>query len=181
MAALKAKTRAAPAAQSREETEAAIARIGVAQRALQRLDADLGDRVAKVKEAVEAKASPIREDIERDQALVQGWCEANRGALTRGGEVKFALFTTGEVKWRQRPPRVSLRNVESVIEHLKERWQGRFLRTKVEVDKEALLAEPDAAVLIPGVSIGSAGEDFVVEPFDAALTVAVAPQLEAAA
>lgn len=154
-----------PAAQSREETEAAIARIGTAQRDLKRLDADLGDRVAKAKEAIEARAQPLRDAIEADQALVQGWCEANRLSITRDGEVKFALLTTGEVKWRLRQPRVSIRDVDGVIEYLRDRMQGRFLREKVEVDKEAMLAEPGTALTVPGVSIGSQGEDFIIEPF----------------
>lgn len=176
----KTKSRATPAAQSREETEAAIARIGVAQRALQRLDADLGDRVAKAKEQIEGRAQPLKEQIAADQALVQGWCEAHRAAITRDGAVKFGSFATGEVKWRLRPPKVSIRNVEGVVAYLQERFQGRFLRSKVEVDKEALLADRMTAALVPGVSIGSEGEDFVVEPFDAGLSPGVAGEHGAA-
>ena len=170
----KIKARALPAAQTRQQAEAAIARIGVHQRELKRIEADLGDQVARCKADAEACAEPLKAQIASDQAMVQGWCEANRAEITAGGKVKFAVLNTGEVKWRLRPPRVSIRSVESVIAYLQDRMQGRFLRSKVEVDKDAILADPITAALIPGVSIGSEGEDFVIEPFDAGLTMGVA-------
>lgn len=166
----RAKTVAKPAAQSRAEAEAAIARIGVAQRELARIEADLGDLVAKAKEIAELRAAPHSSAIEADQALVQGWCEANRDALTNNGKVKFASLATGDVKWRARPPKVNIRNVEGVIAHLRGLKLRQFLRTKIEVNKDAMLADPDKARTVPGVSINSDGEDFVIEPFDAALS-----------
>lgn len=42
-----------------------------------------------------------------------------------------------------------------------------FLREKAEIDKEAMLREPDRARGIVGVTIGTAGESFSVEPFEA--------------
>lgn len=45
----------------------------------------------------------------------------------------------------------------------------RFIRTKEEPNKEAMQAEPEVARQVAGISIGSVGEDFVVEPFEAVL------------
>jgi phage host-nuclease inhibitor protein Gam len=45
---------------------------------------------------------------------------------------------------------------------------------KEEVNKEALLAEPEIAGTVAGVSIGSPGEDFIVEPFEAELAQSAA-------
>ncbi len=39
-----------------------------------------------------------------------------------------------------------------------------FFRVKEEVNKEAMLADPDKARLVSGVTIRSAGEDFIIEP-----------------
>lgn len=178
--AARAKSPAMPVAQSREEAEASIARLGVIQRELTRIQADLGDRVAKAKEASEAKASPLKDEAAQLQTRVQGWCEANRAALTRDNQVKFAILNTGEVKWRLRPPKVSVRNIEVALNYCRELLNGRFIRVAEDLDKEAIRADPTAASVVPGVTIGSEGEDFVIEPFDAALSVAVAPQLEAA-
>lgn len=168
-AALRTKTKASPAAQSRDEVEALIAEVGDLQRELTRHDADLGDRAARLKAEAEKAAEPLKLRLLEASALIQGWCEANRADLTQGGKTKTAAFPTGEIKWRLRPPAVTVRNAATVIVWLKEKLEGRFVRTKEEVDKEALLADPEAAAVVPGVRIGSAGEDFVIEPFTAEL------------
>ncbi|MEC9342674.1 MAG: host-nuclease inhibitor Gam family protein, partial [Pseudomonadota bacterium] len=68
------------------------------------------------------------------------------------------------------PPRVTVRGQDAVIEALRAIGLGRFIRIKEEVNREALLAEPDVARSVAGISIGSEGEDFVVEPFEEELT-----------
>ncbi len=170
----KTKTIAKPAAQSREEAEQLIARIGIVQRELQRQDANLGDEIAKVKEAAETKAKPLKDELADAEGRVARWCEANRKELTRDGKIKTATLHTGVVSWRHRPPKVSLRGVkaEDVVAWLLEpadsaRFHLRriFIRTKFELNKDAMLDHVDDAKTIPGVSIGSAGEDFIIEPF----------------
>jgi phage host-nuclease inhibitor protein Gam len=42
------------------------------------------------------------------------------------------------------------------------------VRVKEEINKEAILAEPDLAAKIPGISI-TQGEDFVIVPFETEL------------
>ncbi|MEW5687206.1 MAG: host-nuclease inhibitor Gam family protein [Pseudomonadota bacterium] len=164
MAKAKIKTMAAPAAQTREEAELAVARIGEVQRELTRQETVLNDQVAALKTAAEEAAKGLKLELTDLQARVQRFCEANRTELTNGGKTKTVLFATGEVKWRARPPSVSVRGAEAVIAFLKATMDGRFVRTKDEVDKEAMLADPDAARKVPGVKIGSEGEDFVIEP-----------------
>jgi len=162
----KTKTTAAPAGQSREEVERLIETIGRQQRELQRQDADLGDRLAAAKREAEERALPLKAAIADAQDRISRWCEANRADLTRGGRTKTVEFTTGAVSWRLRPPRVTVRGGEqAVIDWLQENLDGRFIRTKLELDKEALRSTPDVVPCIPGVKIGSAGEDFIVEPF----------------
>lgn len=170
----KTKTTAAPAAQSRDEVERLIEKIGNDQRELQRVEADLGDTLAKVKKDAEATALPLKTAIAEAQDLVARWCEANRQDLTRQGKTKTVEFTTGKVSWRHRPPAVTLRGVEDIIDFLKKAKGGlSYLRIKAEVNKEALLAAPQFAATVPGVKIGSAGEDFIVEPFGGDLTEGV--------
>lgn len=168
----KAKAPAAPAAQSREEAANLVGRIGEIQRELARRDADLGDALARAREAAEATALPLKAELAGAQAAVQGWCEANRYEITGGNKVKFCDLVTGRVLWRHRPPKVTLRGADNILAWLQEHRGRRFLRTKVEIDKEAMLKDPEAARAIPGVSIGSEGEDFVIEPFEAQLVEA---------
>jgi phage host-nuclease inhibitor protein Gam len=160
--------------QSQGDAIAAIARIGELNRMLARREADLNDTIADLKESAEIDAAPIKAQV---VALIQGvevWAAANRDALTDGGKVKTADLGTGKISWRLRPPSVSVRKLEEVIANLKRLGLQRFVRIKEEVNKEAMLAEPDVARTVAGVTIGSAGEDFIVEPFETELAPAQA-------
>jgi phage host-nuclease inhibitor protein Gam len=150
--------------QSREAAVRAVARVGElrARVAARKALADEAIRVAG--EALERDlAQPLAELAEVERG-VQIWCEAHRHELTAGGRTKTAELGTGRILWRARPPKVTARPVEAVIEACRRLGLERFLRVKVEVNKEAMLADADVARGIAGVSIGAEGEDFVIEP-----------------
>ncbi len=153
--------------QSREDAAAALARIGFLNRQITRAQATLNDKITGLKEAAEAAAIPLQGEV---AALTEGlkiWAEANRKALTGGDRTKTVNIGTGELRWRIQPPRVTLRgSVEAIIDACRTLGLGRFVRTKEEVNREAMLAEPEIARSIPGVGIGTEGEAFIVEPFE---------------
>lgn len=154
--------------QNREQVANAIRELGILQRELTRIGADMNDELAAVKESYETEAEPRRLRVEALQQGVQTWSEANRDAITQAGKVKTATFTTGEVSWRIRPPSVAIKGVEAVLNSLRRLGLTRFIREKAEVNKEAILNEPAAVAKVPGITI-SQGEDFVVTPFEAEL------------
>ena len=133
----------------------------------------MNDAIAAIKEKFEAQALPITEEIQQLRDGLQIYCEANRDSLTQSGKVKFATFTSGEVKWRMTPPSVTVRQVSETIKLLLKNGFNRFLREKIEVNKEAILAEADAgpALLKAGIASISIGqkEEFVIEPFETKL------------
>lgn len=166
----KAKTKAgAPAPQSREEAASYIRRIGEANREIARFEADMNDAIASLKEAAEKSAAPLAEEIQLLTEGLRTWCGANRALLTESGKRKFADLGTGKVEWRLAPQKVTIKDVEAVLAAIKTLGLP-FIRTKEEVDKEAMRADAARARLVPGVRIGSEGETFAVEPFEAALT-----------
>ncbi|MCF1744648.1 host-nuclease inhibitor Gam family protein [Paradevosia shaoguanensis] len=169
----KAKTKGAnlPVPQNREEAVSTVTDIGALNRDLARLEADMNDQLAAIKTEFEAKALPLKEAVEAKTEGLKIWAEANRTSLTGGGKTKTVDLGTGLLRWRIRPTAVRLTGVEDVIERLKSLGFQRFLRTKEEVNKEAMLNEPDVARQVAGVRIGSAGEDFIVEPFETELSV----------
>ena len=111
------------------------------------------------------EAAPHAGVIEQFRHGIHIWAEANRSELTRDGKTKTVKLAAGEISWRVRPPKVRITGEGIVAEALKRLGLERFLRTKQEVDKEALLREPEAAKAIPGVTI-SQREDFVVVPHE---------------
>lgn len=166
----KAKTRAAnlPVPQSREEAAKYVHDIGAAQRRIARIEADMNDAIASAKKQAEYLAAPLRDQVETLTNGLRIWADANRDALTDSNKRKYADLGTGKVEWRLSPPKVTIRGLEQVIERIKAlKLADKFLRVKEEINKEAMLADPEAATGIVGVSIGTAGESFSVEPFEA--------------
>ncbi len=163
-----------PVPQNRDDCDAMIRQLGDLRREIARIEADMNDRLARIKERFEERAEPLRDKATELLSGIEHYCAANREELTGGGKVKFHRFKNGDVNWRKRPSKVTLRGTEAVIERLKELGLKRFIRTAEQVNKEAVLSDPEAVKSVKGLSIGSEGEDFVVEPFEAELNGAKA-------
>ena len=72
---------------------------------------------------------------------------------------------TGEIKWRMRPTSCRAIKLKEAIEELKMAGLTRFLREKLELNKEAILADPDAVKDFRWLALEQ-GEDFVIVPFE---------------
>lgn len=166
----KAKASNLPIPRDDSEARSAIREIGELQREIARIEHDLNDKIAALQDRYGATVEPLNERL---MAMTEGlkmFCEVNRDRLTGGGRVKFSRFSTGEVSWRNRPAKVTLRKIENVIAEIKRlKLGGQFLRTKEEINKDAMLENRALAVTIAGVSIGSDGEDFIVAPYETEL------------
>ena len=153
---------------SREEVAEGIAEIGRHQRERERIQAAMNDEFAELKKRFEEEAEPHNDAIRERAAGVQTWCEANREDLLTG-KAKTADFTTGKISWRVRPPSVSLKGVADVLKALKKHKLARFIRTKEEINKDAILAEPKAVEGLKGITIKRDAEDFVIAPSETEL------------
>ncbi len=152
--------------QTKEQVEVAIKEIGDLQRELLRKSTEQNDALAKITEQYAPILAGIKDEIEPMQQAVQAWCEVHRDELTKNGKTKTGNFNTGEVQWRQRPPSVAIRGKDSVLECLKKLGLERFIRTKEEPNKDAMLNEPEIAGGIAGITIKTGVEDFVISPFE---------------
>lgn len=164
------KTKAADAPQTMAQVQSDIRTIGDMQREHGRVSAYLNDQVAQLTEAAAPTLKDLQERITALQKGVQIYCEANREELC--GKGKTANLVTGEVQWRQRPPSVKVTGVDAVIAWLKNMGMNAFIRSKEEINKEAMLNEPEKAKGVPGVSIVTGVEDFVIVPFEVDTEVA---------
>lgn len=149
----------------RDEVNEAIAEIGRLQRERARIQTRFNDEQAEVKARHDGAAKPLGERIIELHKGVSLWCEANRAQLTHDNKVKFHEFATGKVNWRLRPPSVSIRGVDALVTWLQKASLERFLRVRKEIDKNALLREPEVARDLPGVTI-TQREEFVVVPHE---------------
>lgn len=143
--------------------------IGVHRRQRERIEAAMNDELAKVRARYETDARGHSEKADQLERGLRTWCEAHRGDLTEAGKTKTHKFAAGEISWKKRPASVLLENAKDVLAYILDNGPKRFIRVRREVDKQAMLADPDRAVEIPGVKIDDSGEDFIVKPFGAAL------------
>lgn len=151
--------------QSKDQTIESIRALGDAQRELTRLETEINDQVAEITAARKEEIDALRTLIETLTSGIHTWCEAHRAELCASGG-KTANLITGEVAWRQRPPSVSIRAVDKVMETLRALGLSRFIRNKEEPNKEAMLADPKSVSGIAGINIVTGVEDFAVTPFE---------------
>lgn len=152
---------------SREEANAAVAQIGNLQRERETIQTAMNSEIATITDSYEERAHPLGETIKMLSRGVQAWAEVHRTDLLKGGG-KTVKLASGKLSWRTRPPSVAVRGAALVIAALKRLGLRRFIRSKEEVDKEAILKEPAAVVDVKGISIDQ-GEDFVIVPIETEL------------
>lgn len=146
MAKARLKTKAAAyVSQSRDDVARDIRAIGDLQRDMAREEADMNDAIAEIIAKHQPTIDALKLRIESLQQGVHGWCEANRVELTEDGKTKTANFITGTVQWRNDPPSVTVRNQDTVLEMLTALGLSDYIRTKKEINKEAILADRTAA------------------------------------
>lgn len=158
------KTTAFPVPRSQIEAEQLLGDIGQLQRQVARIEQDMNDKLSGIKQTFEEKAQPLNQEIEAKFKALHAWGEANREELLTG-RLKTVKLTTGEISWRMTPPKVLIRTQQVVMETLKRLGMGDLIRTKEEINKEAILADPERVAGIKGIQITQA-EEFVAKPFE---------------
>lgn len=184
MATKRLKTKAvAYVSQSRDDAARDIRAIGDLQRDMAREAAAMNDDIAVITARHQPIIDALKARIETLQQGVHGWCEAHRAELTEDGKSKTANFITGSVNWRNDPPSVAVRNADQVLDTLTALGLVGYIRTKKEINKEAILndygwmnskesPEKDAAAnrlkLLAGltVTIKAGVEQFVITPLE---------------
>lgn len=160
------KADALDAPQTREQVQSLIKALGDNQREMARTEAAMNDKIAIIADEHTPIVNALKDEVKQQLTAIQVWCEANRAEILADGKAKTINLLTGKVSWRTRPPSVHLTKVAVVLESLHTLGLTRFIRTKDEINKDAMLAEPGVAGAITGVSIKTGIEDFIVEPFE---------------
>jgi len=177
----KARLKAAAVLQPKDAAEAErwIAELGELQRQCDRLEAGMNDAIEKVKAEFAAMAALPMLAIKQRFAGLRGWATANRPVLTEDGKTKTWRCNSGEIAWRNKPPSVKVEDAEAVKERIEEAIDEldetgadnleaaaleRFLRRKVELNREAMLEDAERAQAIEGITIVRDVEEFIVTP-----------------
>ena len=146
------------------EAEQLLGDIGRMQRVVSGIELRMNDQLSEIKTAHEQEAQPYNAEIDAAFAALHAWAEAHREELLRAGG-KTAHLATGDLSWRRTPPSVRVTKPDVVVEALKRLGLGDFVRTKEEVNKEAVLADPSAVKAVKGITV-TQREEFVARPFE---------------
>lgn len=165
------KVRAIHAPGTQAEAEELIAQIGRIQREHARVQAQMNDAIEAARSAFQEPARLLNEQISERFAAVHAWAETRRAELTREGKTKTVRLATGDICWRTTPPSVRLTQPEVVLERLRGLGLNDLIRSKEEISKEAILADPERVAHVKGISI-SQREEFAVKPHESALELA---------
>jgi phage host-nuclease inhibitor protein Gam len=150
------------------EAGAALETLGAHQRERKVIEAHMNDEISAIKRKYEEQAQPHGEEIVRLLEGLHLYAEAHKHELLTG-KSKTVQLTSGEIGWRTSTPKVAVKGVDFVIERIKAMGlSDKFLRIKEEINKENMLAEPEAAVQVPGVTINQT-ESFWAKPFETQL------------
>jgi phage host-nuclease inhibitor protein Gam len=149
----KIKKIAVPVPQTRHDFDALAVELGENMRAIEAIKLRTADEMARVKlsgavaiEALEARKKSL-------WGAVAAYAEAHRDELLSSGR-KSVTIPAGIIGWRISNPAIDLTGDETeIILRLEAMGCQRFLRETIEIDKAALLAEPEAARTIDGIAI----------------------------
>jgi phage host-nuclease inhibitor protein Gam len=158
-----------------EEANALLEEYGTVGRKLAKAEARLEAKVARMTALIEATATPLKERQAQLAAQIAAYATEHRDELLEDGG-KSHDMPAGRIGWRINPPSVAFKSgvkVQVIVGAiLRMKLRRKFLRLKLEVDKEAMLKEENRqkAASIPNVKIITDAETFFIEPVKAELS-----------
>lgn len=145
------------------DIEVLIAEIAERQSVIQRLVAQADESIARLQGDLARAIATPKEGIDARAAVVHLWAEANREVICKKG-TKTAFLATGTIEWRDGRASVRISGEDEVIATLKRLGLAKFVRTKDEINKEAVLADPDSAQGIAGLTVVRGAETLAIKP-----------------
>ncbi len=151
--------------QTIEDADKFLCEIATEQRHIEEIELELNEGIDRLKVLAVVKAKVHQEIIQNLLGGIFIFAEHNRDVLTKAGKVKTVTTPMGVFGWRTTPPSIKFRtSVATILKTLSRMGLAkRFIRTKQEVDKTALLKNLKTARLIKGITVRQF-EEFFVKP-----------------
>ncbi|HPN37203.1 MAG TPA: host-nuclease inhibitor Gam family protein [Melioribacteraceae bacterium] len=125
-----------------EELELQLKEYAVNYAALVKKEAEMNEKLNKIKQDYEEKTKELRYTTETIQGEINAFCTKNKSDFDK---VRSKEFQFGTVGFRVNPPKVTLLNrkynLKTVLELVKRLYKKAYVRVKEDLDKEAILAD----------------------------------------
>ena len=130
-----------PTIRSFEECDGTILKIADCEQELAKAEAEMNEKIQVVRDEYERKTNVTRAMRDGLKSEVERFCIVNKDAFEKS---RSKNFIHGIVGFRSTPPKTALLNRkykwETVLELLKKLNLVKYVRTKEEIDKDAILA-----------------------------------------
>lgn len=143
-----------------EKTEQLLKETGEIQREIQKIDVDAQKKIKRIR-------NELKKKTKRMQRMIRGrMLKLFVIFIVRPDKTKKTLkFVNGQIGSFLTPPAVKISSIKNALKILKLKKFNRFIREVVteEIDKEAILMDPEAVKDVKGISI-TQKERFEVVP-----------------
>ena len=155
-----------PAIKSREQMEAVVGQIAEAKINQQIKTGEMDARILAVREEFEEELAGYAQDIQLLMAAATSWAEANPQEFGKARSIEMVHATVGFRTGQPQLKTLKGWTWEKVLQAIKRFAWRRFIRTKQEVNKEAILnarTRLGTRMVAIGVQVAQ-DESFFVEP-----------------
>jgi phage host-nuclease inhibitor protein Gam len=125
-----------------EELEKALKEYAVNDAALAKKEAEMNQKINKIKEEFEEKTKELRYVISTISGEIEAFCNNNKKDFEKNRSKEYQFGTIG---FRTSPPKVTILNrkynTKTVIELIKRVFKSAYIRVKEDIDKESILAD----------------------------------------
>lgn len=162
---------------TQDDIAPAIGRIAELNREKDSLESKANEKINAIQEALSADLKPLLDEIKKISLSVKQYVDKNRTKLFLD-DAKTVKLETGDIAYRSGKPSVATNSTEKVINEILDRndltdvktkfdkkMAKVYLRTKLELNKDAILENPDEAFEKTGVGIKEGAERFYIKPY----------------
>ncbi|MBK8397475.1 MAG: host-nuclease inhibitor Gam family protein [Leptospiraceae bacterium] len=124
-----------------------------------------------------AQIEPMKQEVKKISLSIKKFTDANREKLFKD-DAKTIKLETGDISYRSSKPSVAVNSSKKLIDTILEqnnlidvrdkfvkKMDKVFIRTKLELNKDAVLDNPDTAKTVTGVEVAEGEESFYIKPY----------------
>lgn len=169
-----------------EDLPTALGKLGDLQRERESIVSDYDSRISKLQAELAEQTEKLDKEIKKISQSIKFFMDANKSAYI-SEDKKTLKLETGDISYRKGKQSVKTRSSEKLINDIlgkngllkaKETFVKKassvFLRTKLELDKDAILNNPTVAVNVTGVELEDGVERFYLKPYSTSTELEVA-------
>ena len=156
----------------------AISEIGNLQRDRVAIVSKYDTQISDLQNELAEQTEEIDKKIKKLSLSVKKYFDSNKTKYIKE-DTKTVRLQTGDVSYRKGKPSVKTKSSQKLIDSILEKnelsqtrdkfekkMKSVFIRTKLELNKEAILESQQTAIVVTGVEIDEGSERFYIKPYN---------------